>query len=109
MGDEGRGGQGWYGEIARFSREVVGRPLRWYQAEVAEAIERSVVEGLGLTITVQMARQAGKTELSAQIEAWVLDRIRRLTYVRPGESQTRFTSWDTYDRNDNVTQQELDG
>jgi hypothetical protein len=43
------------GEIERYSREVVGRELRWYQAEVAAAIERSVVERLGLTITVQMA------------------------------------------------------
>ena len=65
-------GRGEWGSVAAYSREVLGRPLRWYQAEVAAAIERSVVEGRGLTITVQMARQAGKTELSAHVGAWLL-------------------------------------
>src|SRR6266542_539118 len=37
MGDEETGGRERFGKIARFSREVVGRPLRWYQAAEVEA------------------------------------------------------------------------
>lgn len=47
-------------------------PLRPYQAEAARAIVASVLERRGLTITVVMARQAGKNELSAQLELFLL-------------------------------------
>ena len=46
--------------------------LRPYQQEVAKAVLRSVLERLGLTLTVEMARQAGKNELSAQLEILLL-------------------------------------
>jgi len=46
--------------------------LRPYQAEAGKAIVDSVVNGRGLTFTVVMARQAGKNELSAQIELFLL-------------------------------------
>ena len=46
--------------------------LRPYQAEAARAITESVLSGRGLTFSVVMARQAGKNELSAQIELFLL-------------------------------------
>ena len=46
--------------------------LRPYQTAPARAILRSVKLGLGLTFTVEMARQAGKNELSAQLETLLL-------------------------------------
>jgi hypothetical protein len=46
--------------------------LRSYQAEAGRAIVDSVLNRRGLTFTVMMARQAGKNELSAQIELYLL-------------------------------------
>jgi hypothetical protein len=46
--------------------------LRPYQVEAGRAIARSALNGEGLTITVVMARQAGKNELSAAIELFLL-------------------------------------
>jgi len=42
--------------------------LRPYQAEVARAVLDSVLNRRGLTFTVEMARQAGKNELSAYLQ-----------------------------------------
>ena len=58
--------------IAEFARDVLGKPLYPYQLEVAEAILASVQGGLGRIITVMMARQAGKNQLSATLEAYLL-------------------------------------
>ncbi len=58
--------------IAEFARDVLGKPLHPYQLEVAEAILESVQGGLGRIITVMMARQAGKNQLSATLEAYLL-------------------------------------
>ena len=46
--------------------------LRPYQAEAGQAIIDSVLNRRGLTFTVVMARQAGKNELSAQLELFLL-------------------------------------
>lgn len=46
--------------------------LRPYQSEVARAVLGSVARRRGLTFTVEMARQAGKNELSAHMEALLL-------------------------------------
>ena len=46
--------------------------LRPYQQEAARAIAASVLERRGETITVEIARQGGKNELSAQIELFLL-------------------------------------
>ncbi|MBI4199963.1 MAG: hypothetical protein HY535_05785 [Chloroflexi bacterium] len=46
--------------------------LRPYQAEVGKAILRSVLERRGLTFTVEIARQGGKNELSAQLQVLLL-------------------------------------
>jgi len=43
-------------------------PLRTYQLHPAAAIMDSIVDQRGLSFTVEMSRQAGKNELSAQIE-----------------------------------------
>src|SRR6266542_186409 len=46
--------------------------LRPYQEEAAQAILQSARNGHGLTFTVVMARQAGKNELSAEVELLLL-------------------------------------
>lgn len=51
-----------------------GPRLRPYQSEPLRAIVRSVRQGLGLTFTVLMSRQAGKNELSAYLEMLLLAR-----------------------------------
>lgn len=61
-----------------FGRLVLGKPLRGYQVEPARQILRSVNERLGLTISVMFARQAGKNELSAQVECLLLNRFQRV-------------------------------
>jgi hypothetical protein len=48
------------------------KQLRPYQAEAGAAIMTSVNQHMGLTITVEIARQGGKNELSAQMETWIL-------------------------------------
>ena len=56
------------------SRGPASRP---YQEEAAQAILQSVWNGRGLTFTVVMARQAGKNELSAEVELLLLARNHR--------------------------------
>jgi len=51
--------------------------LRPYQVEAVRAIVDSALNGRGLTLTVVMARQAGKNELSAQIELFLLQQNAR--------------------------------
>ncbi len=64
-------------DIELFSRHVVGVPLRPYQLEPARAILDSVLRRRGLTFTIMMSRQAGKNELSAQLEAFLLTLYQR--------------------------------
>jgi hypothetical protein len=52
--------------------KTVINQLRPYQREVAVAILESVFGGKGLTFSVEMARQGGKNELSAQLELLLL-------------------------------------
>jgi hypothetical protein len=49
-----------------------GRRLRPYQLEAGDAIVKSVLNREGKTFVVMMSRQAGKNELSAQLEAYLL-------------------------------------
>ena len=67
----------WLSDIACFSRTVIQRPLRPYQLEPARAILDSVLHGRGLSFAIMMSRQAGKNELSAQIEAYLLNLYQR--------------------------------
>jgi hypothetical protein len=61
------------GSFEAFGAEIVGRPLRPYQLAAARAILTSITQGAGEIFVVMMARQMGKNELSAQLEAWLLD------------------------------------
>lgn len=63
----------WLSDISHFSRLIIGKPLRPYQLEPAHAILDSVLHGRGETFTVMMSRQAGKNELSGQLEAYLLN------------------------------------
>jgi hypothetical protein len=63
--------------IDLFSHFVLGRPLRRYQLGPARAIARSVLAGQGRTFAVMMARQAGKNETAAHLEAFLLNLYRR--------------------------------
>lgn len=58
--------------IDLFSRYILRRPLREYQLAPARAIVESVLGRRGRTLAVVMSRQAGKNELSAQVEAYLL-------------------------------------
>jgi hypothetical protein len=68
--------------IADFARDVLNRPLYPYQQEVAEAIISSVTGGHGKIFTVMMARQSGKNQLSAVIEAFLLNTMPQGTIVK---------------------------
>src|SRR3990172_7886234 len=50
----------------------IKQKLRPYQVEVGRAVMDSVVHRKGLTFTVEVARQGGKNELSAQLELLLL-------------------------------------
>ncbi len=79
----GLGERGWAGlrrlvtEVGLFSRHVIGVPLRPYQLEPATAIMASVLERRGLSVSVMMARQAGKNQTSAHVECCLLNLCQR--------------------------------
>jgi hypothetical protein len=64
-------------DIRLFSKLVVGRPLRDYQLRPAHAILDSVLNQRGMSFAVVFSRQAGKNELSGQLEAYLLNLFRR--------------------------------
>ena len=68
--------------IARFAQHVLGKPLYPYQCEVAEAIVESIAHGDGRVFTVMMARQSGKNQLSAILEAYLLTCMKHGTIVK---------------------------
>lgn len=59
-------------DITNFASNVLGQPLYPYQAEIAAAILASIHDGHGYIFTVMLARQSGKNQLSAVIEAYLL-------------------------------------
>ncbi len=61
---------------ASFSLYALQTPLRAYQQAIANAILRSILDHSGLTFAVLMARQAGKNETSAHLEALLLTLFR---------------------------------
>jgi hypothetical protein len=61
------------GSLGGFTAHAAPRALRPYQIEAGEAIVRSVLRSEGHAFTVCMARQSGKNELSAQLEAYLLN------------------------------------
>jgi hypothetical protein len=64
---------GWLCNLSAFSQIVTKKPLRAYQLEPAAAILDSILNQRGLTFAVMMSRQAGKNELSGQLEAYLLN------------------------------------
>jgi hypothetical protein len=66
----------WLADISLFSELVIEKPLRSYQLEPACVILDSILAGRGLTFAVMMSRQAGKNELSGQLEAYLLNLYR---------------------------------
>src|SRR5689334_7347806 len=58
--------------FALFAKEILKRNLYDYQIEIGNVILDSVFNHKGLTISVLLARQMGKNELSAAIEAYLL-------------------------------------
>jgi len=63
--------------LSIYSRYVLGRALRPYQLEAATGILGSIREDRGDVLTVMMSRQAGKNELGAQLEAFLLARSQK--------------------------------
>jgi hypothetical protein len=74
--------------IARFARHVLGKPLYPYQSEIAGAILSSVFNGEGKIFSVMMARQMGKNQLSAVIEAYLLTCMQEGTIVKAAPTFT---------------------
>ena len=68
--------------LADFACNVLGRPLYPYQLEIAETILNSVLHGRGQVFTVMMARQSGKNQLSAVLEAFLLAYMLEGTIVK---------------------------
>ncbi|GCE13301.1 phage terminase large subunit family protein [Tengunoibacter tsumagoiensis] len=58
--------------VAQFAQQILGKPLYPYQELIAEAIVRSIYTEQGHIFTVMMARQSGKNQLSAVLEAYLL-------------------------------------
>ena len=58
--------------IGWFAREVLGKPLYPYQEIVGDAILDSIIHKRGHTFSIMFARQMGKNQLSAIIEAYLL-------------------------------------
>ena len=68
--------------VSRFARQVLGKPLYPYQSEIAEAILASILKGEGRIFTVMLARQSGKNQLSAVLEAFLLTYMPQGTIVK---------------------------
>jgi len=67
----------WLSDIERFSRLVLNRPLRSYQLLPARTILESVTQGHGDEFAVMMCRQAGKNEVAAHLEAYLMNLYQR--------------------------------
>ncbi|GCE07375.1 hypothetical protein [Dictyobacter aurantiacus] len=58
--------------IGWFARHILGKPLYPYQEQVGDAILAAIRAGRGDTFSVMFARQMGKNQLSAVLEAYLL-------------------------------------
>lgn len=67
-------------DVELFSHHVLGVPLRPYQLAPLRAILDSVLGGKGLVFTVVFPRQAGKNQVSAHLEAFLLHRFQRRSW-----------------------------
>lgn len=64
-------------DVGPFSRRILGVALRSYQLAPLRAILDSVLHGRGLVFTIVFPRQAGKNQLSASLQAFLLNRFQR--------------------------------
>src|SRR5947209_20025517 len=67
--------------IGYFAR-IIGHPLYDYQITVGDAILDSVLNGKGYCFSCMFARQMGKNELSAALEAYLLLAFEQGTIVK---------------------------
>jgi hypothetical protein len=68
--------------IGSFAEHILEKPLYPYQIEAGNAILESVLSGAGRTITCLCARQTGKNQLSAVLEAYILFAMESGTMVK---------------------------
>lgn len=61
-----------FADPTRYCQAFGSIRLRSYQQDVARAVVRSVLGGLGHSLVVMFPRQSGKNELQAQLEAYLL-------------------------------------
>jgi len=66
------------GDIYRFSRLVIGVPLRPYQAEPLRAILESILARQGREFLMVFPRQSGKNEAVAQLTVYLLNLLQRV-------------------------------
>ncbi|WP_112427980.1 phage terminase large subunit family protein [Thermogemmatispora tikiterensis] len=69
-------------DIDHFASTVLARPLYPYQREIAAAILDSIHSGRGDIFSVMLARQMGKNQLSAVLEAYLLATVPEGTIVK---------------------------
>lgn len=62
-------------DMALFSQQVLGIPLHEYQVEWANYLLQVVAERRNETIAIEMPRQSGKNETSAQVEVAIIARF----------------------------------
>lgn len=74
--------------ISRFAASILGKPLYPYQNEVAQAVLASICQRQGRIFTVMMARQSGKNQLSAVLEAYLLACMPEGTIVKAAPTFT---------------------
>lgn len=68
--------------IQDFATDVLKKPLYPYQVEIANAILDSIYANRGDIITVMLSRQSGKNQLSAILEAYLLDLFKHGNIVK---------------------------
>jgi len=68
--------------IGFFARNIIGHPLYWYQEEISQAILASILHRRGLTFSIMLARQTGKNQLSAVLEAYLLTCMTEGTIIK---------------------------
>jgi hypothetical protein len=68
--------------IGYFARNIIRHPLYWYQEEISEAILASILHQRGETISIMLARQMGKNQLSAVVEAYLLSCMTEGTIIK---------------------------
>jgi hypothetical protein len=69
-------------QLEVYARQALDRTFYPYQIEIAKAVLDSVLNHRGLTFSILLARQMGKNEVSALIEAYLLKCMEEGTIVK---------------------------